>query len=311
MSREKNKFIIAGAGGIGRAVGLILADNPGFDSEILIGDIDKNLAQEVSQWILEGSSTICSVEAFEINPITLTNEMDYVFKSGDIILDCLPGTEAPRMASFALTYGMHYVNLTEYVRETDEIIEMVKDANTGFILQSGLAPGYINILASKLHKDFSEKYNTTKVDSIKMRVGALTKNVEAPHFYAFTWSPIGVATEYIKEANILSNGKLISIPALSETKERIIGGIMYEEDFTSGGAADLPEYYKDKTMNLDYKTLRYPGHFNWVRQQIKEIGASSNLVKDLLERMQLAIPYIEDDLIVIYASVSAKDKQGN
>ena len=35
---------------------------------------------------------------------------------------------------------MHYVNLTEYVKETKEIQEIAKDAETGFALQCGLAP---------------------------------------------------------------------------------------------------------------------------------------------------------------------------
>lgn len=35
----KHKVIIAGAGGIGRAAGLIMAEQPDFDCEIFIGDI--------------------------------------------------------------------------------------------------------------------------------------------------------------------------------------------------------------------------------------------------------------------------------
>ncbi len=181
MTREKNKFIIAGAGGIGKAVGLILADKPGLDSEIYIGDLDKNHAANVAQWIIDGCSTVCHVESFEIHPSLLTDEMDYIFQTGDIILDCLPGTEAPRMAAFALKFGMHYVNLTEYVQETEEIIQMVSNSDKGFVLQSGLAPGYVNILAHKLYLDFCERYKVNVVDHIKMRVGALTATLLCVH----------------------------------------------------------------------------------------------------------------------------------
>lgn len=133
---DRSKVIIAGAGGIGRAVGLILADSPGIDAEIYIGDMDKSVAQNIAQWIREGSSTVCPVEGFEIDRSTLSNEMDYVFHSGDILLDCLPGDQAPRMASYALKYNMHYVNLTEYVRETEEIMQMAAQSNKAFVLQS-------------------------------------------------------------------------------------------------------------------------------------------------------------------------------
>ncbi|MFN8280834.1 MAG: saccharopine dehydrogenase C-terminal domain-containing protein [Saprospiraceae bacterium] len=306
---DRSKVIIAGAGGIGRAVGLILADSPGIDAEIYIGDMDKSVAQNIAQWIREGSSTVCPVEGFEIDRSTLSNEMDYVFHSGDILLDCLPGDQAPRMASYALKYNMHYVNLTEYVRETEEIMQMAAQSSKAFVLQSGLAPGYINILAHKLYKDFTRDFQDIAVDAIKMRVGALTRHVEAPHYYAFTWSPVGVATEYNNDAYVLRNGRITTVPALSGTTSRIIDGISYEEDYTSGGAADLPQFFEGKVSSLDYKTIRYPGHYNWVREQLAQCNQERN-TSELLERMLQSVPFLDDDLIVIYASVTGRDRNG-
>jgi hypothetical protein len=43
---------------------------------------------------------------------------------------------------------LHYANLTEYWRRNKDF---GKDATTGFILQTGLAPGYIDLLQT----DFS------------------------------------------------------------------------------------------------------------------------------------------------------------
>lgn len=249
-------------------MGLILADSPGIDAEIYIGDMDKSVAQNIAQWIREGSSTVCPVEGFEIDRSTLSNEMDYVFHSGDILLDCLPGDQAPRMASYALKYNMHYVNLTEYVRETEEIMQMAAQSSKAFVLQSGLAPGYINILAHKLYKDFTRDFQDIAVDAIKMRVGALTRHVEAPHYYAFTWSPVGVATEYNNDAYVLRNGRITTVPALSGTTSRIIDGISYEEDYTSGGAADLPQFFEERYLRWITRRSGIP---------VITIGCGSNL----------------------------------
>jgi saccharopine dehydrogenase-like NADP-dependent oxidoreductase len=71
----------------------------------------------------------------------------------EIILDCLPGSQAPRIAG-AKDYELHYANLTEYVAETEKIKTLAKDATTGFILQTGLAPGYIDLLANGLFNNF-------------------------------------------------------------------------------------------------------------------------------------------------------------
>ena len=92
----------------------------------------------------------------------------------------------------ALRFGAHYVNLTEYVAETKEIMELVKEADTGFGLQSGVAPGFVNVLGKALFEEFCSDYGVDKANALEMRVGALGRNAVAPHFYNFTWSPIGV-----------------------------------------------------------------------------------------------------------------------
>jgi saccharopine dehydrogenase-like NADP-dependent oxidoreductase len=303
----KHKVIIAGAGGIGRAAGLILAEQPDFDCEIFLGDINFEIATEAAAWIQSGASSLVQIETFEMIP-GISEHMEYVFKSADIILDCLPGSESPRMAQFAKQYQLHYVNLTEYVKETNEILEIAKNAETGFILQSGLAPGYVNVLANHLYKEFVNEYGDQQVEHISMKVGALTQMTRFPHFYGFTWSPIGVATEYVKEAIVIRDGKKVSIPSLSETTALIIDGIQYEDDFTSGGAADLPDYFSGRVRHLDYKTIRYPGHYHWVREQLSDIKQTENKESVLLQKMMEQIPQAEDDIIILYISILGYDK---
>ncbi|MBK6860545.1 MAG: saccharopine dehydrogenase NADP-binding domain-containing protein [Saprospiraceae bacterium] len=307
----KHKVIIAGAGGIGRAAGLIMAEQPDFDCEIFIGDIQLDIAEEACQWIQKGASSLVNIESFEIKQDVVSEHMDYILKSADILLDCLPGSEAPKMAAFAKKYKLHYVNLTEYVDETNQILELAKDAETGFILQSGLAPGYVNILANHLYKDFVLQYGDQQVDHIAMKVGALTRITTNPHYYGFTWSPIGVATEYVKDAIVIRNGIKTTIPSLTETTDILIDGIHYEDDFTSGGAADLPDYFSGKVRNLDYKTIRYPGHYQWVKNQLAEIGSQPNPEIALLDKMKQVIPNVDEDLIVLYVGIIGKDVSGS
>jgi hypothetical protein len=71
-------------------------------------------------------------------------------------------------------------------------------------------------------------------------------------------SPVGVATEYLKDTIVLRDYVKTTLPSLSERANIIIDGITYEEDLTSGGAADLPDALSGKVCSLDYKTLRYP-----------------------------------------------------
>ncbi|MFA9189145.1 saccharopine dehydrogenase family protein [Flavobacterium magnesitis] len=303
-------IIIAGAGGIAEAAGLILAEWSQVTPTLFIGNRTLDKAQSVAQWITEGTTKSCKIEAFHLSENEITAEMESILNQADIILDCLPGSQAPRIAKLAKEYQLHYANLTEYVAETDEIIVLAKEANTGFILQTGIAPGYIDVLANALFQQFCIDFKVNKVDKLEFKVGALTKNAVAPHYYGFTWSPVGVATEYLKNAITIRNFKKTEVAALSERTSIIINGITYEADLTSGGAADLPDALAGKVRKLDYKTLRFPRHYDWIQNQLDSIENAENPIQELQQIMQDKIPLMEDDQIILYAAVEGKDHNG-
>ncbi|MDL5514654.1 saccharopine dehydrogenase C-terminal domain-containing protein [Arenibacter sp. M-2] len=303
-------MVIAGAGGIAQAVGLLLSEWSNVPIRIFIGNRRLEKAEMVAKWIGEGTTDPLVAQAFCLSDRGLTKEMEEIFAEGDVLLDCLPGSLAPKMAGYAKKYGLHYVNLTEYVAETNEIMALAKNAETGFVLQSGLAPGYIDILAHYLYQEFCRKYRVDKGDKLQFKVGALTDHAVAPHYYGFTWSPVGVATEYMKDAEAVRDFKKVPLKSLSERARIIIDGRTYEEDLTSGGAADLPDALAGKVRHLDYKTLRYPGHYAWVQQQIEGLANGDTAIGTLQEKMETEIPHMEQDQIVLYAAVEGKDSHG-
>ncbi|MFV8226582.1 saccharopine dehydrogenase family protein [Christiangramia aquimixticola] len=309
MTRQYD-IIIAGAGGIARAAGLMLMEFSDIPPRLYIGNRSLINADKMAKWITEGISKSIQIETFELRDDEISEKTGRILKKADILLDCLPGSLAPKMARLAREYGLHYANLTEYVAETDEIIEMARDADTGFVLQTGLAPGLIDVLGHYLFQQFCEVYQVTKADKLELKVGALTRHAVAPHYYGFTWSPVGVATEYLKEAIVVRDFKETKLRALSERAKIIIDGITYEEDLTSGGAADLPKSLENKLRSLDYKTLRFPGHYAWVDSQLSSFKNTAEAISSLQSKMEEVIPHIEEDQIVLYASVEGKDAKG-
>ena len=290
---SKHKIFIAGSGGIGKATGLILQATDHMDCQVIMADRYKEAADAAAQYINEGAGN-SETTGLQISESGSSDALVSALKESDIILDCLPGSLAPTYAQYAKDYGCHYANLTEYVKETDQVSAIAKTANTGFILQTGLAPGYINILAHHLYKRFCSKFGVEKVDAIDMRVGALSKNARSPFFYAYTWSPIGVATEYVKDAIVVKDYKTQYIPSLSATESIILDGVHYEDDYTSGGAADLPSALEGKVKDLSYKTLRFPGHYDWAKKIIKSTPEGKDIVTHLNETMLSQIPAVED-----------------
>jgi saccharopine dehydrogenase-like NADP-dependent oxidoreductase len=304
------KIFIAGSGGIGEAAAILLREWSRNEVELFLGDISENNLQKAVEFVTAMSERSGRVEKVLMTTEGINDAMKTAFEDCRILLDCSPGSEAPRMAQFAKDFKMHYANLTEYVAETDAVIRIAETAETGFVVQTGLAPGFINVLAMSLYRKFVEKYENERVERIGMKVGALSTHAHAPHFYGFTWSPIGVATEYVKTVRVIRHYERVQLPSLSEREKIIINGYAYEADLTSGGAADLPRIFEGKAKNLDYKTLRHPGHYRWVEGLIKHLPFDENLPQNLEDLMLAKVPSVEEDFVIVHASVEGFDPQG-
>lgn len=310
MKAPKNHVLIAGAGGIGRAVGLLLREIGEEPPHLFVGDIQPERARDAARWIQGRSAIPGDVEPFHLSAEGDGEDMRRALDAADLLLDCLPGREAPRMARLARNHGLHYANLTEYVAETDRVREIARGAETGFVLQTGLAPGFVDVLGHGLLRRFLSHYGVERAERLALRTGALTEHAAPPHFYGFTWSPIGVATEYLMPCRALRDGRVVDLPALTEIEPLMLDGVDYEEGLTSGGVADLPRALAERVRDLDYKTLRYPGHYGWVRGLLEEIGEAPDLPMALERRMRDAIPLVDNDVVVVYASVQGRDREG-
>src|SRR5215210_6671095 len=311
---ERYRIVIAGAGGMGQATGLLLRELGDFEVDLYLGDADADKAREAAEWICHDSTRTGSVEPFHLPADGTSPGFDRVLEDADLLLDCLPGEEATRMARLARENRLHYANLTEYVRATDEITRLARDSEQGFLLQTGLAPGYINVLGNGLLQRFCREHGVDKVDTLEMRVGALTRTTRPPHHYGFTWNPKGVATEYVEPAVVIRDFRKTTRPSLTDRRVVLIERVLYEEALTSGGAADLPGRFDGKVRNLDYKTFRYPGHYEWVQGLLDEIRSTGvpqkELADRLLQRMREVVPFVDDDLVVLYAAAEGRDERG-
>lgn len=178
---SKATILIAGAGGIGRSVALILAEWSTANYNIHIGDGNAAVLEEALDWLRASTTKNPNLfQGFEIPFEGEGEELQAALKEGDIILDCLPGKLAPRIAGYALEYDLHYANLTEYVQETEQITKLAKDSKRGFVLQTGLAPGFINILGKSLYEQFCEEQHAEKAD--RMLADRIC-NLQAPPYY--------------------------------------------------------------------------------------------------------------------------------
>jgi saccharopine dehydrogenase-like NADP-dependent oxidoreductase len=138
---------------------------------------------------------------------------------------------------------------------------------------------------------------------VRMRVGALPKYPSNALNYNLTWSTDGVINEYCEPCEAIVSGHLHETAPLEECESFSLDGITYEAFNTSGGLGTLCETYAGKVRNLNYRTIRYPGHCAIMKALLNDLGLRDrrDVLKDILEH---AVPATMQDVVIIFVTVS-------
>ena len=214
----------------------------------------------------------------------------------DAVVSCLPYNLNLPVARGAHQKGIHYFDLTEDVPTTKAILEMSASSKAVMAPQCGLAPGFIGIVGASIAKHFSD------LRSIELRVGALPQHPRGLLGYAFNWSPAGVVNEYLNDCEVVKDGKVMFVPAMEDIETIFINGMQLEAFTTSGGLGTMCETFKGRVRDLNYKTMRYPGHCELMRfffgeLHLKEDRATAGKI------LVNAKPPVNEDVVYVHAAV--------
>lgn len=212
-------------------------------------------------------------------------------------LSACPFNITKYVAKASAVAGVHYFDLTEDVACTNLVKELAKDSKGALMPQCGLAPGFITIAAYDLAKKFDELHN------VHMRVGALPKYPSNGLKYNLTWSTDGLINEYCNPCEAIVEGKLMQVPPLEELESFSLDGISYEAFNTSGGLGTLCDTLEGKVKNLNYRTVRYPGHRDIMKMLLQDLRLMDNrpLLKEIFEN---SLPLTYQDVVLVFISVS-------
>jgi len=109
-----------------------------------------------------------------------------------------------------------------------------------------------------------------------------------------TWSVEGLINEYFKPAFRKVNGAGESLPSLKELETLIVNGVTYEGFSTAGGVGDLASY--GHIPNVQYKTLRYPGHLLYLKTLLGNLSFEDAVLAAKDQFVQT-----RDDVVVLAA----------
>ena len=234
---------------------------------------------------------------FKVREIDVADEnlLSCALGNYQAVLSCLPYHLNKKLAQQAHRKGLHYFDLTEDVPTTQAILELSQTARGVMVPQCGLAPGFIGIVGADLIQRFDQ------VRSLKLRVGALPQNPTGLLGYAFNWSPEGVVNEYLNDCEVIEQGEHKWVSAMEWLETIVINGVQLEAFTTSGGLGTMCETYRDRIENLDYKTMRYPGHVNLMNFFFHELLMRED--RALAGRILThAKPPVNDDVVYVHAA---------
>jgi len=211
------------------------------------------------------------------------------------VLSAVPFNFTIHVANGAVEAGVHYFDLTEDVATTRHVEQLARTATAVLMPQCGLAPGFVSIVAHDLAGRLEE------LDEVRMRVGALTENPGNRLRYELTWSVEGLVHEYFAECDAIVDGAAARVPPLEGHETFTLDGTDYEAFNTSGGVGTLGATLAGRVRNLNYKTIRYPGHCAIMKRLI---GGLSLDEARLTEILGYTLPRTSQDVVVIVVSAT-------
>src|SRR4051812_23770152 len=213
----------------------------------------------------------------------------------DAVLSALPYRLNARIAAAAHARGMHYFDLTEDVPTTAAIIALSKTSRGLMAPQCGLAPGFVGIVGAAQVAAFES------CRSLRLRVGALPQNPTGLMGYAFNWSPEGVVNEYLNDCEVIEDGVRKMVSSMEWIETVYVDGVMLEAFTTSGGLGTICETFQGKVANVDYKSMRYPGHMRLMNFFFHELlmRERRELAGEILTN---AKPPVNNDVVYIHVS---------
>lgn len=260
-------YLILGAGRMGFGAAFDLIHNAGAEG-VTIADVDPSRAQDAAAII--GTERIRPA-AIDVND---TERVLELMRQHDAVISCVVYHHNERLARLAIAAPVHFCDLggnNDVVEAELALDEEARAAGVNIVPDCGLAPGMVAVLAAH----GIDRFDT--VESVHIRVGGLPQIPKPPLDYQIVFSVEGLINEYVEPARVLREGRIVTVASMTEIESlefpQPFG--MMEAFQTSGGTSTLPATYLGRLRNLDYKTIRYPGHCEKFKTLI-DLGLASS-----------------------------------
>lgn len=244
-------IIVLGGGMVGSAMALDLATTHAVTlTDISQDTLDKTIGR---------NSTINT----QVLDVTDVKSLKTTIKPFDMVVCAVPGYLGFNCLKAIIEAGKDVVDISFFPENALELNELAVKHNVTAIVDCGVAPGMDNFILGYWDAQL-------KVTDFECLVGGLPKVKKWPFNYKAPFSPMDVIEEYTRPARYVEHGQVVTREPLTDCEFVEFDKVGTLEAFNSDGLRSIL-YTMSHIPNMKEKTLRYPGHVEYVRV-LKESG---------------------------------------
>jgi len=244
-------IIVLGAGMVGSAIAIDLSKK----HNVSLTDFNQDP-------LIKAYQKCNNLKTFLLD-VTKKSILQKTIKGFDLVVCAVPGFLGFETLKSIIEAEMNVVDISFFSENSLELDALAKDKNITAIVDCGVAPGMDNIILGH----YNEKMKLTDFECL---VGGLPKVKKWPFCYKAPFSPVDVIEEYTRPARYIENGEMITRDALTDCEYIEFEGVGTLESFNSDGLRSII-FTMPHIKNMKEKTLRYPGHVEYV-QVLKKSG---------------------------------------
>jgi len=271
-------LVFGGSGKMGSAVAWDLAKNSKVGEVGIIGipERGENALKKTKNWIKSDKIVLHSLDInhreetmnlmkqYDVGAITLPNRkcsykvIDMAIDSGLNVVDILEEyhkrPDAYEIEGLEVPEGMSLNDYGEYLHQ--------KALKNGVTVLDGMgfAPGLTNITLGEGIKKMDE------AESAIARCGGIPSKECAdkhPLKYMITWAFEHVLREYMVKVDVMKDGKIVEVNAMTDFEKFKFNQLGMEEELTCAVTPGMPSflYTRPQLKECAEKTIRWPGHW--------------------------------------------------
>ncbi|PKP29373.1 MAG: saccharopine dehydrogenase [Bacteroidetes bacterium HGW-Bacteroidetes-18] len=239
-----SNIIVLGAGMVGSTMAIDMAKI----HSVTLTDFNKSA--------LDNAVKKCEKLTPLVLDVTDKAALQKIISPFDLVICAVPGFLGFETLKSIIEAGKNVIDISFFPENSLDLFELAKQKKVTAIVDCGVAPGMGNIILGY----YNEKLNITDFECL---VGGLPKIKKWPFNYKAPFSPVDVIEEYTRPARYVENGNVVVKEALSDVEFVDFEGVGTLESFNSDGLRSII-YTMAHIPNMKEKTLRYPGHIEYI-----------------------------------------------